>query len=439
MTRNTETEAEIAPEGYTLVWSDEFNGDSLDTSKWSYQIGDGGNYGLTNWGNGEEQYYTDRAENVSVADGMLSIKVLQEDYEGYSFTSGRIRTMEDDGNVLFATTYGRVEAKIKMDGGSGIWPAFWMLPTDLSIYGKWAASGELDIMEARGRLPEQVAGTAHYGEQWPNNSYSGEEYNFPSGENIHDFHVYAIEWEPDSIRWYVDDECYFELNNWYAKGPGYETEYTSPAPFDVPFYILLNVAVGGNFDPQGMANKNSFPAEMLVDYVRVYHKDVGYDAAEAEQNAKGTQHTNAGKVHANGNLIYNYSFDQGPNRVDYWTIDGMNACVSSQDYERQLEIPEGTTDGILSQTGLHFDENAEYGMKFMCSAGQGEIIQVQVLDAENNVIASNEFNTENEDHYVYAFKFVSSQSVDGGTLLICFKNSEKLYVDDVVLLKIGDV
>ena len=125
-------------EGYILVWNDEFDGDTLDLTKWGYQIGDGLFYGLNNWGNAEQQYYTDREENVSVSDGVLKITAQKEEnrYEKYSFTSGRIRTVTDENEVLFATTYGRVEARIQMIGGNGIWPAFWMLPVDSSVYGK---------------------------------------------------------------------------------------------------------------------------------------------------------------------------------------------------------------------------------------------------------------------------------------------------------------
>lgn len=255
-------------EGYELIWNDEFDGDTLDTTKWDYQYGNGGEYGTPGWGNNEWQYYLAREENVRVEDGKLIITAMKENN---IYTSGRIRTITNSGEVLFSTTYGRVEARIKLPVGDGLWPAFWMLPVDPSIYGTWAASGEIDIMEAKGRLPGAFSCAAHYGQTWPNNVYSGQEYTFPEGTDITDFHLYTVEWEPEEIRYYVDGECYYTLTDWYSKNAKGE-EYQKGAPFDTPFYILLNMAVGGNFDPQADTKNTEFPAQMEVDFVRVYHK-----------------------------------------------------------------------------------------------------------------------------------------------------------------------
>lgn len=279
-------------EGFELVWSDEFDGDSLDTSKWFYQYGTGSQYGLDGWGNSELEYYTDRTENVRVEDGKLILTAIKEEtpYEGMQYTSGRIRTVTDD-ETLFATTYGRVEARIKMPAGEGIWPAFWMLPADDSIYGGWAASGEIDIMEARGRLPGTVGGTLHYGGNWPNNTYKGMEYNFPEGTDISDYHLYSLEWEPGQMRWYVDDECYFTFDDWYSKGAANATDYSGDAPYDVPFYILLNLAVGGTYDSVANLERAEFPAVMEVDFVRVYHKADGYESVEDAEAAEDDRDT----------------------------------------------------------------------------------------------------------------------------------------------------
>ncbi len=255
-------------EGLILVWNDEFDGETLDPTKWDYQYGNGGEYGISGWGNNEWQYYLSREENVRIEDGRLIITALKEDN---IYTSGRIRTITNQGEVLFATTYGRVEARIKCPAGEGIWPAFWMLPVDESVYGRWAASGEIDIMEAKGRLPGQFSGAAHYGRTWPDNDFSNQEYVFEEGTDITDFHVYAIEWEQDEIRWYVDGECYFTLKDWYSKNAKGEL-YPEGAPFDMPFYILLNVAIGGNFDPEADAKNAKFPVQMEVDHVRVYSR-----------------------------------------------------------------------------------------------------------------------------------------------------------------------
>lgn len=277
-------------DGLTLVWNDEFDSDTLDTTKWAFQYGTGSEYGLDGWGNSELQYYTDREDNVRIEDGKLIITAVKEEkpYQGMPYTSARLRTVTDD-ETLFSTTYGRIEARIRMPQGEGLWPAFWMLPVDETIYGGWAASGEIDIMEAKGRLPEGVGGTLHYGKVWPGNTYKSQDYSFPEGTDITDFHVYSLEWEPGVMRWYVDDACYFTMDKWFSQGKEGAVEYTRPAPFDVPFYILLNLAVGGTFDPEADVELADFPASMEVDFVRVYQKTDGYQPAAMDAAAIDTR------------------------------------------------------------------------------------------------------------------------------------------------------
>lgn len=257
---------------WTMVWQDEFNGETLDPTKWVYDTGNAivdanGNYVTSGWGNEELEYYT-AGENLDFDGENLVITAKKEQvsdqYGTYDYTSSRIKTK---GN--FAKKYGRIEASMKLPAGEGLWPAFWMLPED-DVYGAWAASGEIDIMEARGRTPHEVEGTIHYGGQWPQNRYSGAHYNFPSGESITDFHEYAIEWEPGEIRWYVDDVLYQTQNNWHATDAETGEKYAFGAPFDQDFHILLNLAVGGWFDNGATPGEDFTSADMLVDYVRVY-------------------------------------------------------------------------------------------------------------------------------------------------------------------------
>ena len=253
---------------WELVFYDEFDGTSLNTNVWSYQEGTGAEYGLNGWGNNEEQYYT--SENVSVGDGTLTIEAKNESRDGKSYTSGRIRSLAED-NEGFSITYGKVEAKIKMPTGDGIWPAFWMLPST-DDYGTWASSGEIDIMEARGRLENQVLGTIHYGSTWPDNKSSGTTYTLPDDGTITDYHVYALEWDVDTMIWYVDGIEIYRTSSWYAKNAN--TSYDYPAPFDKPFHILFNMAVGGTFDGNRRPDDSVFenPVTMDVDYVRVYQR-----------------------------------------------------------------------------------------------------------------------------------------------------------------------
>ena len=242
------------------IWSDEFDGREIDPANWEHMIGDGTAYGLLGgWGNNELQYYTDRPENSFVADGCLHIVAREGPFEGYNYTSARLRTKNNQDFL-----YGRLEARIQLPTGQGMWPAFWMLPTD-EVYGAWAASGEIDIMESA-NIPTAIHGTIHFGGPWPNNTSSGgtlsDGTDFSRG-----FHTFEIEWTADAIAWYVDGVSYHAETsaNWYSDGdPG-----NSRAPFDQPFHLLLNVALGGNFPgpPDGSA---TFPQEMLVDWVRVY-------------------------------------------------------------------------------------------------------------------------------------------------------------------------
>ncbi|MFG0304783.1 MAG: family 16 glycosylhydrolase [Phycisphaerales bacterium JB040] len=243
----------------TLIWSDEFDGTSLDLTKWEPMIGNGQAYGISGWGNNELQYYTNRSQNITVANGELTITARRENYQGYQYTSARLRTM---GKADF--TYGRMEARLKLPSTQGIWPAFWMLPTN-SPYGGWAAGGEIDIME-KINDSSVVHGTIHYGGQWPNNTNRGAGTS-PGVDLVNTFHTYAIEWDEDSITWFFDGQPYNTINatQWYSENaPG-----DPNAPFDVPFHFLLNVAVGGNW-PGYPDGSSVFPQRMVVDYVRVY-------------------------------------------------------------------------------------------------------------------------------------------------------------------------
>ena len=246
----------------SLVWSDEFNGTEVDTTKWSFQRGDGTEVFLPpGWGNNEQQWYTE--QNATVADGFLTITAREESVEpGWNFTSARLRTLRKGD-----WTYGRIEMRAKMPLGKGLWSAFWMLPTD-GLYGGWAASGEIDIVEYLGSEPDEIFGTIHYGGEWPANTFSGTPYRLPSGNFHEDFHLFAIEWEEGEIRWYVDDVHYGTKTDWYSAGGDF------PAPFDRRFHLLLNLAVGGNLPGAPDAN-TQFPQDYVIDYVRVYQETDG--------------------------------------------------------------------------------------------------------------------------------------------------------------------
>jgi beta-glucanase (GH16 family) len=240
---------------YVLVWSDDFsgaNGSSPDSSKWVMETGGGG------WGNNELESYTARPENAKVQDGNLVITAIQGNFTGTDgitrpYTSARLKTQGK-----FDQKYGRFEARIKIPAGQGIWPAFWMLGSNITTV-DWPACGEIDIMENIGKEPAMVHGSLH-----GTGFDSTASYTLSTGKFADDFHVYAVEWEPGVVRFYVD-------------GNLYDTRTSANVPaggtwaFDHPFFILLNVAVGGNW-PGSPDGTSTFPQTMLVDYVRVYSK-----------------------------------------------------------------------------------------------------------------------------------------------------------------------
>ena len=289
---------------WKLVWNDEFDGNEIDKTKWGFQLGTGSQYGLDHWGNNEKQYY--KEENARVQDGKLIIEAKNDGYNGEKYTSARLFTEQ-----TFTKTYGKFEARIKMPAGQGFWPAFWMMPKD-QVYGIWASSGELDIMEARGQNPDEVNGTFHYGEGWPNNKYAGDTYKFPDGQSITDYHTYALEWEPGELRWYVDGNLYSKQNNWYSQGVNQPAKYAYPAPFDQDFYIILNLAVGGHYVSNLEPDASLFPNTMEVDYVRVYDRNDGvYSPVTAEPVVVPEQLPANAKLPVNDNHLYDEDYAEG--------------------------------------------------------------------------------------------------------------------------------
>ena len=238
---------------WQLVWSDEFNGVagvSPDATKWKYDIGTGNN----GWGNAELEYYTNRASNVSLdGSGNLAITAKSEMYAGSAFTSARIKT-----SGFFEQAYGRIEARIKTPWGPGVWPAFWMLGSNESTIG-WPQCGEIDIMELRGQKPNIISGTVH-GPGYSGSASITKSFALENSRYDVDFHVFAVEWGKDYIDFFVDSTLYQRIT---------PDKLTGTWVFDHPFYLILNVAVGGNY--LGFpTSQTPFPQSMLVDYIKVY-------------------------------------------------------------------------------------------------------------------------------------------------------------------------
>jgi beta-glucanase (GH16 family) len=304
---------------WSLVWNDEFNGKEIDRSKWTFDIGnwivdENGNGITSGWGNNEKEYYTDSNENAFIDDGKLVIKAKEEkvtdQFGTYDYTSAKLKT-----KGLFSKKYGRYEIKAKLPVGKGLWPAIWMLPEE-DKYGTWAASGEIDIMEAWGSRPNTVSGTIHYGEGWPNNKYTGKEFELPEKRGIDKWHTYALEWEPGELRWYVDGELYQTQNKWYSKGKDNAANFSYPAPFDQEFYLVMNLAVGGWFDGE-VDETTVFPSQMEVDYVRVYDLKKRDYREPVEPSAEPVElPANAKQPLEDGNLIYDQNYEEPITIVD---------------------------------------------------------------------------------------------------------------------------
>ena len=249
------SDTDTTEQEYELVWSDEFNYEGQpDTTKWNFEIGASG------WGNNELQYYTDRLENAEVSDSVLTITARKEDYKGAEYTSARMITYEN-GHYW---KYGRIEARIKLPEGQGIWPAFWMLGKNIFEGTTWPATGEIDILEmiGGGENNSIVHGTAH----WEENGHTYQGGSHTHSEKLSNaFHTYAIEWNREQILWFFDGEQYYSLSI-----------YQDPAKSELhaPFFILMNIAVGGNW-PGYPDETTEFPQTMKVDYVRVYQKGGG--------------------------------------------------------------------------------------------------------------------------------------------------------------------
>ncbi|MGB0287823.1 family 16 glycosylhydrolase, partial [Aequoribacter sp.] len=353
---------------WQLVWEDSFDGDSLDTSSWEVQTGNGAAEGIPGWGNNELQFY--QADNIAVADGMLKIEARQDNSNpGFDYTSGRLRTQ---GKVDF--TFGRVEARIKVPSGQGLWSAFWLLGTDPSVYGGWAAKGEIDILEKY--KPGFFSSALHYGGAFPQNETVTGVYE---NEVADEFHVYAVEWDDEFIRFFVDGENFYTVTsdtyyNYYyrnrAEGFGLGGK---SAPFDEDHHIILNLAVGGNLP--GNPDPAVLPASMEVDYVRVYECPV--DAT----TGKGCRDS----IDAVNDYITFDVADDAP-IVSSETLykNGTAAVFPGTDVQRDLSLEVYDNGGVFSATEV-VDSDGETVIEVITSGG-GNVSLADATGATFNLV-----------------------------------------------------
>lgn len=399
-----------------IVWEDEFDGTTLDQTKWSYQIGDGCDQSLCGWGNNELQSYQEG--NVVVSNGSLKITAKKERIRGSQYTSGRI-TSKGKGDF----TYGRFEASIKLPAGDGLWPAFWMLSTD-EQYGTWPQSGEIDIMEYVASTPDEILGYIHYGDLYPNNQSQGNSFKLKNDVFYNAFHEFAVEWEPGEIRWFMDGILYSTKT----------TEDISPAiwPFDKDFHFLLNVAVGGNLG--GDVVDSMLPATMEVDYVRVYDSFKPYLTGDfTVSNQENGVEFALGNVASNVNVTWEVPAGatvvsgQGSSSilVDFGTESGLvsasfnNGCTS-QSLSAQVEVEPPY---IKSFSFENFDEPST--VTFVSSSGTLSEVSNPASNTVNASAISGKYVRDSQSQYDL-IKYSVSNITDASEYVL---KDKKFYMD----------
>lgn len=424
--------AQGKPSAYTdadLVWQEEFNEKKLNTKDWNYEFHEPG------WVNEELQSYDDSKENTYLKDGCLVIQALKkENSDGTAdYTSGRINTQ---GKHTF--TYGRFEARLKVPKGAGFLPAFWMMPDDEGLYGQWPKCGEIDIMEVLGHETTKLYGTLHFGEPhaMTQGTYDDFEKNFADN-----FHTFAVEWEPGEIRWYCDGVNYKTANDWFTKKPGFG-ELSYPAPFDQPFYIILNVAVGGSWvgypDENTSFDPSTDDAKMYVDYVRVYQKKSYNEDVEKPEAAPVVATTDT-----TGNMIKPDS-----SKWEFLTAGGGEGALNVNNGELAITTAnEGNLEYSVQvvQSNVALNNGFKYKYSFDAYADEPRTI-ITGITAPNNSYERRFGDvkvklTKEKQHFEW--EFVMTADSDGACRveynLGAQKSKATVHVSNIRLEKIGEV
>ena len=400
-----------------LIFNDDFDGSSVDLSKWQFDNGDGCPT-LCGWGNAEEQWY--QPQNTTIVDGKLVITTKFEAAGGKQYTSSKLIT-----SGKFTSRYGRYEASIKLPSAGGVWPAFWMLPEN----GSWPFTGEIDIMEAQQRNPESVSGTVHYSNGgW---RFTGREYS--AGEDLSaGFHVYAVEWEPTEIRWYVDDVLYHSVT---------PSNTVDPWPFAKgDWYLILNVAVGGPGTPftgNTPPTPADYPTQMEVDYVRVYNGSFSNQIVGDTKVTEGEQGVTY-SITTEDNATYNWSVPQGATiasgqgtnaiRVNWGTTDGnieltvTSADCGEKEYSLNVDVSAPKTVDFVFED-YENSRNVRYG-----ASTTGVLLQ-QVANPENNSVNGSASVGKYERNASESYDVLFMQSDDIGNALEFISGTRSIFVD----------
>ena len=372
----SEEEVEV-PAGYHLVWHDEFNGTELNEDDWNreeHKVG---------WVNHELQEYIPSADYAFVKNGELVIQPTKtEDEDGnVSYVSGRVNTQNKHD-----IKYGWIEARLKVPQGKGYLPAFWMMPQEEEHYGQWPKCGEIDIMEVLGDNITTNYGTVHYGEPHKQNQGT---YTLQDGDFANEYHTFAIEWEPGLIKWYCDGEQYYETNDWFTKYQG-GPEKPYPAPFDQPFHVILNVAVGGDWpgDPDENTPFDERGA-MYVDYVRMFQKD-SYD----ENVEKPEKVLEFREDDGTGSFVYNWDFSEAEDLSDdlnwkFLELNGGKGSAEIADNQITITTEEAGSEEYsiqLVQPGMPMEKGAKYKFSFEACADEDRQMKAAITAPTENWI-----------------------------------------------------
>lgn len=426
--------------GYKQVWADEFNAKKLNRDDWNVELHEAG------WVNNEQQEYVDSEKNIYLKDGTLVIKPIEKTAADgtKSYTSGRISTQNKQD-----FKYGMFEARLKVPKGQGFWPAFWLLPTDESFYGQWPKCGEIDGLEVLGSETEKLQGTIHYGASAEKHKQEYGTYTIPEGEKdfADAYHVFDVEWQPGKITWYVDGIKYFETSSWYTEVEG-QGRKTYPAPFDQPFYVILNLAIGG--DMGGNVDETTVfkNQQYSVDYVRVYQKD-SYDENVTEPVAAEIELRDPD---ANGNYIENGDLSVAEDLTD----DVAWKFMTQQNGEGTAEIKDGkiivktTKEGDvdyavqLMSWGLPLRKNSSYTLSFDAKAAEARTIVAAITAPDRGYSRYLEDKTVNltTETQTFTYDFVMRDDSDANARLDLqlgkAGSTAELEISNVKLVKTAD-
>jgi len=423
---------------YKLVWEDNFDAEKLNRDDWNVELHQPG------WVNAEWQEYVDSEENIYLKDGKLVLQAIKTTKNGKDYyTSGRVNTKDKHD-----FKYGKFEAKLKVPSGMGFLPAFWMMPTDEGFYGQWPKCGEIDIMEVMGQSTNTLHGTIHYGE--PHGQKQGTYVLDASKKDFAEtFHVYTCEWEPGKITWYVDGIKFHEANDWYTKRPGFD-EAAYPAPFDQPFYMIFNVAVGGSWvgypDETTEFGDN---AQMVVDYVRVYQKD-SYDENVTKPEKAEVPDSEIGvNLLDNGEFTNSESFTDG-NDWEFLLANGGEGTASVVDItgNKALKITTsnaGTVDYSvqLVQGPIALKQGNKYRITFDAWADEARTMKALISAPDLNYIRYWGDQTVNltQTKQTFTYEFDMPKEGDANSRFeMTFGNmgsTATVYIDNVKVEKVG--